>query len=133
MQLIDICTNAIALFGAVYFLSALTAHLHYHWQHPETLELAKFDRRLEVVKSVETIELPPSVQQREIAESISAIEVALAEVAAEIEAVEATSVTVEEAIDLSRLTIRELKSVARDRQLKRYCNFTKAELIAALC
>lgn len=35
-------------------------------------------------------------------------------------------------IDLTRLGIRELKRMARDRKVKRYSNLTKAQLIQAL-
>ncbi|MBD2093526.1 Rho termination factor N-terminal domain-containing protein [Microcoleus sp. FACHB-1515] len=124
MQLIDICTNAIALFGAAYFLTALTAHLVHCWQHPpvkpmvaDTLDVEEFNL-LEIIDPCDLL-LPVAAD----VEPIHPFEMSLQRMP-EIEPIAAD--------DLSGLSIRELKRIASDRRIPGYSKKTKSELIELL-
>lgn len=160
MQLIDICTNAIALFGAVYFLLALAAHLHHCWVHPPIYAPSPAKLRqltiqqqtpLYVAARSPMLLLPPAVEPHPFEmslekmpalEPIPAVHQPVAEVEPPIELPPiAQSIDVEELLeaidieppsDYAHMTIRQLKALAREQGVPLYSSKGKAELIAAL-
>jgi len=135
MQLLDITTNAIALFGAAYFIAALAVHLHHCWEHPPVKAIAAESPVLLLPPAADVHPWQIAAEKQLAIELIAACQMPAVAVEPSIDlppVEDAPHIEPDAPIDLSSLTIRELKALARDRQLKKYCNFTKAELVAAL-
>ncbi|MBD2089243.1 Rho termination factor N-terminal domain-containing protein [Microcoleus sp. FACHB-1515] len=155
-DVLTLATNSIALFGAAYFLTALTAHLWHCWQHPpakaapiatvEEFDLAEIIDPYGLLADSTPIALllPASeshpwelaVERMPEVEPIAAVRQPAAAVEPSADALDVgellEAIDIEPPSDYALMTIRELKRIASDRKIPGYSKRTKAELIELL-